>query len=183
LNFLQQIDESLLRFINGNLANPITDKFMPFITKEEHWMIFYVLFWLSLVFTGGRKGVVAGIFIILLILITDQTSNVIKLYFQRIRPCNVFQDLHMLVNCTQSFSMPSSHAVNNFAAATMFSHFYPKFRYVLFGGAFVVAISRIFVGVHYPFDMLVGAVLGIILAMLLLAVWKFINKKLKILKS
>jgi undecaprenyl-diphosphatase len=79
--------------------------------------------------------------------------------------------------------MPSSHAVNNFAAATLFSHFYPKYRYVLFSGAFIVAISRIFVGVHYPFDMLVGAVLGIIMAMLMLYVWKFINSKFKILKT
>jgi undecaprenyl-diphosphatase len=183
MNFLQQIDESLLRFINVSLANPITDKAMPLITKEESWIIFYVLFWLSLVFTGGKRGAIAGILLLLLILITDQTSNFFKAYFQRIRPCNVLTDLHMLVNCTQSFSMPSSHAVNNFAAATFLSHFYPKYRYALFTGAFIVAISRIFVGVHYPFDMLVGAALGIIIAMLLLYVWKFVNSKFKILKS
>ncbi len=183
MNFLQQIDESLLRFINITLANPVTDKAMPLITKEESWIIFYVLFWLSLVFTGGKRGAIAGILLLLLILITDQTSNFFKAYFQRIRPCNVITDLHMLVNCTQSFSMPSSHAVNNFAAATFLSHFYPKYRYALFTGAFIVAISRIFVGVHYPFDMLVGTALGIIIAMLLLYVWKFINSKFKILKS
>ena len=183
MNFLQQIDESLLRFINITLANPVTDKAMPLITKEESWIIFYVLFWLSLVFTGGKRGAIAGILLLLLILITDQTSNFFKVYFQRIRPCNVLTDLHMLVNCTQSFSMPSSHAVNNFAAATFLSHFYPKYRYALFTGAFIVAISRIFVGVHYPFDMLVGAALGIIIAMLLLYVWKFVNSKFKILKS
>jgi undecaprenyl-diphosphatase len=183
MNFLQQIDESLLRFINVSLANPITDKAMPLITKEESWIIFYVLFWLSLVFTGGKRGAIAGILLLLLILITDQTSNFFKAYFQRIRPCNVLTDLHMLVNCTQSFSMPSSHAVNNFAAATFLSHFYPKYRYALFTGAFIVAISRIFVGVHYPFDMLVGAALGIIIAMVLLYVWKFVNSKFKILKS
>ncbi len=183
MNFLQQIDESLLRFINITLANPITDKAMPLITKEESWIIFYVLFWLSLVFTGGKRGAIAGILLLLLILITDQTSNFFKAYFQRIRPCNVLTDLHMLVNCTQSFSMPSSHAVNNFAAATFLCHFYPKYRYALFTGAFIVAISRIFVGVHYPFDMMVGAVLGIIIAMLMLFIWKFINSKFKILKS
>ncbi len=156
---------------------------MPLITREESWIIFYVLFWLSLVITGGKRGIIAGILIILLIVATDQASNFFKAYFQRIRPCNVLTDLHMLVNCTQSYSMPSSHAVNNFAAATLFSHFYPKYRYVLFSGAFIVAISRIFVGVHYPFDMLIGAVLGIIMAMLMLYVWKFINSKFKILKT
>jgi len=183
LDFLQTIDEKLFYFINGNLANPLFDKFMPFITKEESWMIFYVLFWLSLVFTGGKKGVIAGILIIILIIITDQSSNILKAYFHRIRPCNVLPGVHMLVNCTGSFSMPSSHAVNNFAAAVLFSHFYPKYRYFLFTGAFIVAISRIFVGVHYPFDMLIGALYGMLVASLLVYLWKFINAKLKILKN
>lgn len=183
MGFLQQIDENLFYFINKTLANPVTDKFMPFITKEEHWFIFYVLFWLSLVFTGRRKGVIAGILIILLIILTDQTSNLIKAYFQRIRPCNALQDVHLLVNATSSFSFPSSHAVNNFAAATLFSYFYPKYKVVLFTSAFVIASSRIFVGVHYPFDMLAGILIGIALASLLLYIWKFINGKFKILKS
>ena len=183
LDFLQGIDEKLFYFFNGNLANPLFDKFMPFITKEESWIIFYVLFWLSLVFTGGKKGVIAGILILILVLITDQSSNVLKVYFHRIRPCNVLPDVHLLVNCTSSFSMPSSHAVNNFAAAVLFSHFYPKYRYVLFIGAFIVASSRIFVGVHYPFDMLAGAIWGMLIASILVYIWKFINNKLKILKS
>jgi undecaprenyl-diphosphatase len=182
-DFLQGIDEKLFYLINGNLANPLFDKFMPFITKEESWLIFYVLGWLLLVFSGGKKGVIAGILIIILVIITDQSSNLLKAYFHRIRPCNVLPGVHLLVNCTGSFSMPSSHAVNNFAAAVLLTHFYPRYKYVLFTGAFIVASSRIFVGVHYPFDMLVGTAWGILLSSILVYIWNFVNKKFKILKS
>lgn len=156
---------------------------MPFITKEEHWLIFYVIFWCILVFNGGKRGIIAGILILILVVITDQSSNLLKAYFHRIRPCNVLPDVHILVNCTGSFSFPSSHAVNNFAAAVLFSHFYPKYRYVLFGSAFIIAMSRIFVGVHYPFDMLGGIVWGVLISLFLVYIWELINNKLKILKT
>ena len=105
LDFLQGIDEKLFYFFNGNLANPLFDKFMPFITKEESWIIFYVLFWLSLVFTGGKKGVIAGILILILVLITDQSSNVLKVYFHRIRPCNVLPDVHLFILNTDMYCL------------------------------------------------------------------------------
>jgi undecaprenyl-diphosphatase len=178
LEFLQSIDASLFHFINGTLSNPVTDVLMPFITERNHWFIFYALVWIYLAFKGGVKGRVSAVLIIILMLISDQTSeNLIKPFFQRIRPCHVLENVNLLINCSQSFSMPSNHAVNNFAAATLFSYFYPSMKYFLFTGAFIVSLSRVMCGVHYPFDIAVGAALGILFALIVIFLWNLLNKK------
>ena len=184
MEIFQQIDEALFYFINVNLANYFTDKFMPFITERDNWFIFYALIWLYLVFKGGMRGRVAAILIIPLILLTDQFSdNVIKPYFQRIRPCHTLPNVNLLVGCTDSYAFPSIHAVNNFAAATLFSFFYASLKYFLFAGASVVSISRVFVGVHYPFDVIGGAIIGITFALLIIYFWKLLNSKINILST
>lgn len=156
---------------------------MPFITERDNWYIFYFVIWIYLFFWGGRKGKVSAILILILILITDQFSdNLIKPFIQRIRPCNELPGVHLLTGCTNSFSFPSNHAVNNFAAAYLFSHFYPKVKFYLYTGAFIISLSRIFCGVHYPFDILGGAIIGIFFAYALLYFWNLLNGKIKILK-
>lgn len=182
MEILQSIDAALFHFINGTLANPLTDKFMPFITERNHWFIFYVLIWLFLFFYGGKKGKVSAVLIIILILISDQISeNIFKQYFQRIRPCNALENVHLLINCSGSFSFPSNHAVNNFAAATLFTYFYPRMKIFLFTGASIIALSRVMCGVHYPFDIAAGAIFGILFGMLVIYLWKMFNKVFKIL--
>ncbi|MBS1516523.1 MAG: phosphatase PAP2 family protein [Bacteroidetes bacterium] len=182
MEIIQNIDAFLFHFINRTLANSVTDRLMPFITERNNWFIFYVLIWLYLMLKGGRKGKVAGILVLILILITDQfANNVLKMYFQRIRPCHVLTDVNILINCSESYSFPSNHAVNNFAAAYFFSYFYPDVKYFLYSGAAVISISRVMCGVHYPFDILAGAVVGILFAMLIIYLWKLFNGKFHIL--
>ncbi|MBP9193001.1 MAG: phosphatase PAP2 family protein [Ignavibacteria bacterium] len=182
MEILQSIDADLFHFINGTLSNPFTDKFMPFITERNHWFIFYGLIWLYLVFKGGKRGRVSAVLILMLILLADQTSeNIFKQYFQRIRPCNALENVHLLINCSGSYSFPSNHAVNNFAAATLFSCFYPRMKTFLFTGAFIIALSRVMCGVHYPFDIAAGAMFGILFGMIIIYLWKIFNKRFKIL--
>ena len=183
MEFLQNIDVTVFYFINNTLANPVTDSFMKFITESKNWIIFYVIIWFYMVIKGGGKGIVAGILILICILCSDQLSNLLKDLFQRIRPCNVLPHVNLLAGCTDSYAFPSSHAVNNYAAATLFSYFYPNLRFVLFAGAFLVAISRIFCGVHYPFDMLAGIVVGITVGLVIIILWKLVNNRFNILKE
>ena len=184
IDILYSIDVSIFYFINKTIANPATDFLMPFITELNHWKIFYAIMFLYLLIGAGKRGRIVAIGLILLVAASDQiSSNLIKNTIERIRPCNVLPDVRLLVGCTQSFSFPSSHAVNNFAGAVFLSHFYPKFSISFYIGAFLMAISRVFVGVHYPSDVFFGTIIGISIGMLFVFLWDSLNKKYKILKN
>lgn len=181
-DFLYNIDVQVFYFINKTIANPVTDSVMPFITELNHWKIFYVIMWLYLMIAGGKRGRIAGILVLFLVLISDQlSSNLVKHVIERARPCNVLPGVHLLVGCTGSFSFPSSHAVNNFAGAVFFSHFYPRFTAAFYSAAILMALSRVFCGVHYPSDILGGMIIGMLIGWLYILLWKTINKKLKLL--
>lgn len=101
----------------------------------------------------------------LTILATDQlNSSVIKELIERIRPCHTLGDVRLLVDCGGGKSMPSSHAANNFAAALVLSIFFRRETLLFFFIAVLMALSRVYVGVHYPADIIVGAVVGLLMA-------------------
>ena len=161
--FLYQIDVSVFYFINHTISNPLFDKFFPFVTDVKHWYITYIVLFFILTIKGGRTGRIAAVVFLILITVTDQFSSAfLKHLIGRIRPCNVLPDVRILVTCTESFSFPSSHAVNNFAAAMFFSKIYPKFKWTFFIVATLMALSRPYVGVHYPSDIIGGALIGIV---------------------
>ncbi|MBK8943914.1 MAG: phosphatase PAP2 family protein [Ignavibacteriae bacterium] len=176
--FFYSIDLEIFYFINQTISNPIFDKFFPFITQVKNWIIAYIFLWFILFFNGGKKGKIAAISVIFLIIISDQiSSNFLKNFFDRIRPSNSLENVNLLINNTKSFSFPSSHAVNNFAVATFFYKLYPKFKWILFTIAVLMALSRPYVGVHYPSDILGGAIIGIIIGLLFSVIVKSIEKK------
>ncbi|MBI1937926.1 MAG: phosphatase PAP2 family protein [Ignavibacteriales bacterium] len=164
---LYQIDVAVFYFINGTISNPLFDKFFVFITDVKNWYLTYLILLLISFFKGGRIGKIATLMTILLVVISDQASStLLKNLFERVRPCNVLPDVNILVGCTSSFSFPSSHAVNNFAAAFYFGKIFPRIKWILLVAAFIVALSRPYVGVHYPSDIFGGAVIGSIVGYL-----------------
>lgn len=92
------------------------------------------------------------------------------------RPCHALQNVHLLVSCGSGFSFPSSHAVNNFAGALILAFFFPRNKWWFFGIAAIVAFSRVYVGVHYPFDVIGGAVIGLFCAGCVLLAFILIEK-------
>ncbi len=182
IDFFYKIDLSLFYFINHTLSNPFFDKVFPLITDVKSWYIAYIILFLLLVIKGGRLGRIAAVMVILLVVASDQLSSTfLKSLFERVRPCNAIDDAKILVTCTQSYSFPSSHAVNNFAGAVYFSRLFPKYRISFYLVAVLMAFSRPYVGVHYPSDViggaLIGALVGYIFSIGVIYIDKFISKK------
>ena len=185
--FLYSIDKAIFLFINQTLSNPVGDVLWPLVTDyDKLWAIRIplVITWLLLLFAGGRKGRTVAIMIPFVIFFSDKLSSAfIKEWVGRARPCHeidgasIIQGIHMLVDCGPGKSFPSSHAVNNFAIGTVFSFYYPKWKWAFFSWASLVALSRAAVGVHYPSDILGGAAIGAFIAMLVIWMWRNIERQ------
>jgi undecaprenyl-diphosphatase len=161
INFLYSIDLTIFYFINHSISNPIFDKFFIFITDVKNWYLVYTFLWFICFFKGGRIGKIAAVLSLILIAVSDQLSSfVLKNLVERIRPCNALPDVRAITGCTGSFSFPSSHAVNNFAAAVFFYKIFPNLKWILFIVASLIAFSRVYVGKHYPSDVVGGAIIG-----------------------
>ncbi len=162
---LSEIDVAIFRWVNDGHQWSLLDRLMPFLTELGNWHVPILVAWTALLLFGGARGRWAALLLIPLIAASDQmSSNLLKNLFDRVRPCNALADVHLLVGCSSSFSMPSSHAANFGAAAVHLSWFYPRAAPGLAGLALLVGYSRVYVGVHYPFDVLVGFAVGALAA-------------------
>jgi len=158
--WLGEIDTVVFLFINSTISNPVTDFVMPLITIDLHLKIFYGTCLVLLLWKGDRRLRFAVLFSLITVTICDQlSSSIIKPLIERPRPC-WDMEVHLLVNCGAGFSMPSSHAANLFGQAYFFRTVAPISARYLIPLAIFVALSRVFVGVHYPADILIGAALG-----------------------
>jgi undecaprenyl-diphosphatase len=179
--FLYTLDVAIFTFVNSTLSTTVGDFLWPYITDYDRYLpvrILFVAVWLALMIKGGKRGITAALLVILVIVCADQLSSfVIKPLVLRPRPCHmvdgtqVVQTVHLLVHCGGGKSFPSSHAVNNFAVATLFTFFYRRWAWALFGWASLVSLSRVAVGVHYPSDILGGALIGVAVAAIVLSLW------------
>lgn len=165
---LLALDRMLFLFFNGS-GNILFDNFFLLLSHPLTNGVVYFLAWLFLTQKLSWKSA-ALIFMatLLLILITDQTTNLAKFSFARLRPC-YDPDLQTFVrlvkaSCGGQYSFFSGHASNSFALAVFFGGFFQSIhRYVGFfflGLASFIAYSRIYLGVHFPLDILVGALVG-----------------------
>jgi undecaprenyl-diphosphatase len=160
-DFLYSIDVSVLYFFNHTLSSGFLNKFFSIITNVNNWYIAYFILLGISFFKGGKKGKIAAAGILILIIFSDQISHkVLKEIFLRVRPCMTLNDIITPLGCDGNYSFPSNHAVNNFAAACFFYRFFPNLKWLLFGTALLVAVSRIYFGLHYLSDVIGGAALG-----------------------
>jgi len=167
LEWLNELDKILFILINIELANPVTDLIMPIITSDMNLRVTYAVVMSLLLWKGSPRVRWMVLFSVITMLIADQTSsNFLKDLFQRPRPCQIMSDLRLLVDCGSGYAMPSSHAANSFAQAAFFGTLAPKSRWYLIIIAFLISISRVFVGVHYPGDVLAGTILGVFMGLL-----------------
>jgi undecaprenyl-diphosphatase len=183
IDWLYSIDLALFRFGNETLTFGAGDWFFPFITNVKNFYIPYIVALTLLMVFSKKKGVLVVLLLAITITISDQlNSSLLKELFGRIRPCHVLDHLRLLVDCGSGKSFPSSHAVNNFAAAALISYFYKKYAPYLYVFAALVAYSRVYVGVHYPSDIFGGAIEGLLIGWLIAVLFAKLQTKFKFLR-
>jgi len=173
LEFLNQIDTSVFLFLNG-MHNEFFDFLMYWITKQETWYPFYTLIIIWMFWKYKLKALLPFLMIILGVVISDQfTSGFMKPFFERLRPCHdsdINQLVHIVAGCGGLYGFASGHASNSFFLAfLLFFFFRTQFKYpwLIFIWAALVSYSRVYVGVHYPGDIIVGGLIGYLVAVLL----------------
>ena len=161
---LLDLDTALFLLVNGAAGNGALDRVMVFVTTQDHWVPVLVGLWVALVVWGGKRGRMAAAMLVVAVALSDQLSSaVLKPIVARVRPANALPDgaVDLLVGRSRAFSFLSSHAANTAAAAAVLAWRWPRWAPLACAVAALVAISRVYVGLHYPGDVLGGAVLGV----------------------
>lgn len=182
LEKIESLDVQWFVFLNG-LGAESFDGFWLLVTKQVAWIPLFILF-LYLIYKkiGLKQTLILCLFVFVLLTITDQTANFFKNNFQRLRPCNnpEINTFIRVVQTRNSFSFYSGHATNSMAIVT-FLYFIFRKNYRFFGLFFLwpllFAYSRIYLGLHYPLDILTGYLFGVIIAFIIYKCYRWAQQK------
>jgi len=168
VDFLLELDYSLFELINQRWDAAWLDVVMPYWRDKRSWIPLYVLLLGYLLYRYRWKGLYLMLAIVATVGVADtMSSKVVKKSVQRIRPCNDVRrqaEVELLVHCGGGFSFTSSHATNHFAVAVFLIFTLGRalrwLRWPLLFWAASIAYGQVYVGVHYPLDVIGGALLG-----------------------
>lgn len=171
LQKLEKLDQWLFMAINSGFTNSFFDRLMPFMRYALNWAPLYVFLGAFVLLNYKIKGAWWILFFIVTIALTDMTGNYLfKHVFERVRPCgdpDFFFHVRLLTNhCSTGYSFISNHAANHFGIAMFFfltlRPVLKKWAAIAFLWAALVAYSQVYVGIHYPSDVIAGALLGLL---------------------
>lgn len=164
-------DAAVMEFIQTHFHNPVTDAVFPVLTALGEAGLIWIA--ASLVLLCFKKTRMTGTLVLVTMLMTFVSGELIlKNIICRPRPCAAFPDFPMLIARPDSYSFPSGHSASSFAAAVMLTLRQKKWGWVALVLAALIAFSRVFLFVHYPTDVLAGALLGTLFAFAVYAVHK-----------
>jgi undecaprenyl-diphosphatase len=188
---LSSLDTQLLLFINHSTANAVFDVLMPALTSQGYLLV--LPFLLYAIIRGvkqknvqGKTYLTAAIWSIAIsfcaVSLGGWVEDVLKITIARERPCRAIEGIRLIITCPGSYSLPSGHAISSFAFAVplfLLSRDYLTMPWRIYPIvlASLIAFSRIYLGVHYPTDVLAGTVLGAGIGMLSAVLWQRLNVK------
>jgi undecaprenyl-diphosphatase len=190
--FLKELDTKIFLYLNSHYHDSISP-FMLWATGDKAWIPFYVIIILLLIWRFRAKSIAFFVVIALTITTADQfASSFMKPTIQRLRPCyepSLAGKVHLVTaSCGGKYGFISSHAANTFALATLLSLLViktaqrnaKKISLFMFSWAVLVSYTRIYVGVHYPADVLCGALAGTFIAWILFLLYAKFAVKFKV---
>ena len=164
-------DERTFRLINGDWHAPLFDVLFPWVTHWKNFVIPFLLLALVAIAVGRWRGLRFVLLALVSVLVADAISaRLVKTLVVRPRPCITLEEVErvrLLVGCTTSSSFPSNHAVNASVLTTLVALYARPLLLPASIVAMLVLYSRVYVGVHYPLDVLAGSLLGIAVALAL----------------
>lgn len=183
MDYLIKLDQQLFLLINRVMVNDFFDWLLPLFRSKYFWAPLYLFLIVYFINKYKLKGLWIILFLIITFAITDFISaSIIKEYYQRLRPCNEPEFMGMvrnLVGCGSGYSFISSHASNHFGFAYfMLGIFHDKVwvRRSFLLWAAVISYAQVYVGVHYPIDVILGMYLGMLIGTLTFYIFnKFIH--------
>lgn len=185
---IQSLDTQFLLFVNHNLANPIFDILMSALTLRGYLLV--IPFLLAMFLSGAKqtdeqgnsflaKAVWTFLIACCAAYLAGHVEDWMKDAVARVRPCRAIEGIRLILPCLSSYSMPSGHAIASFAFAVPL--FYLPRAYVALIGRYYplmlaafISFSRIYLGVHYPTDVLVGVILGVAIGAILSVLYELI---------
>ena len=186
---MHDLDLSILYFFNRTIASGFLDGFADILTTVRYWYAVYVIAGLFLIYRYKMRGVAIVIVAIMLISTTDSLAHyVLKPLVNRPRPCALTEMGQHIVPWIRlpsgmrfDESFPSQHALNNFAMAAFFVLLFKRNKWIhaLWFIALVISFGRLYQGLHYPSDVLGGAVIGISIGLLFAALFKVVERRIK----
>lgn len=179
-------DKQAMIFLN-NLGSSTFDPFWILVSEKWFWIPLYIIFLYFLYKNFNKKSLFyIMLFVALGITASDQIANIFKFGFERLRPCHdpSLEGLLREVKCGGKFGFYSAHSSNSFFVATYLTILLGKkikqLPYFLFVWAAIVAYSRVYLGMHFPGDIIIGAIMGILLALFFGTLAKKVIKKSEI---
>lgn len=162
-------DNYILYVIKKYLRNKYLDRLMPIVTAMGNLGIIWIFIAAILILDKPYKTI-GGIVILTLIVSTVIGEGIVKHTVRRVRPCNYKNNTDLLISKPITYSFPSGHTSSSFAVAWILSMYFSEYKIVFMAIAFLIALSRLYLYVHYPTDVIGGIIIGILCSKLVFVI-------------